>query len=109
MEAAVCVQAVLRTGVGGCALIYVHTRLPVTLQLEARMAPALKGQRTEEMCQNDSEMLTFRLDQCHYLCNLMISSSSSKYFNAAPLLSTLERLHLRQCKNVAKLVKIIIL
>lgn len=85
-----CVQAVLRTGVGGCALIYVHTRLPVTLQLKAGMAPALKGQRTEEMCQNDSETLTFRLDQSHSLCNLMMSLSSSKYFMSAQL----QRLHL---------------
>lgn len=49
-EAAVCVQAVLRTGVGGRALVYIHTRLPIALQLESRMASALQGPTTESMC-----------------------------------------------------------
>lgn len=52
VEAAMCVDAVLGTGVGGCTLIYINTRLPITLQLEARMTPALKGTRAQEMCQN---------------------------------------------------------
>lgn len=45
VEAAVCVDAALRTGVGGCALIYVHARLPIPLKLKTRVTPALKGPR----------------------------------------------------------------
>ena len=41
VEAAVCINATLRAGIGGCALIYVDTRLPVILQTEARVASAL--------------------------------------------------------------------
>lgn len=52
MEAAVCVDAALRAGVGSCALVYIHTCLPITLQLETRMTPALKGPRAQETCQN---------------------------------------------------------
>lgn len=52
VEAAVCVDTTLGTGVGGCALIYIHTCLPITLQLETRMTPALKVPKAQEMCQN---------------------------------------------------------
>lgn len=52
VEAAVCVDTALGTGVGGCALIYIHTCLPITLQLETRMTPALKVPKAQEMCQN---------------------------------------------------------
>lgn len=41
VEAAVRVDAALRAGVGGRALVYVHARLPVVLQTEAGVAPAL--------------------------------------------------------------------
>lgn len=41
VEAAVCVDATLRAGIGGCALIYVDTSLPVIFQMEARVASAL--------------------------------------------------------------------
>lgn len=43
VEAAVCVDTALGTGVGGCALIYIHTCLPIALQLETRMTPALEA------------------------------------------------------------------
>lgn len=52
VEAAVCVDAALRTWVGGCALVYIHTRLPIPLELETGMTPALKGPRAQEICQN---------------------------------------------------------
>lgn len=39
------VDAALRAGVGGRALVHVHARLAVPLQLEAGVAPALQGQR----------------------------------------------------------------
>lgn len=52
VEAAMCVDTVLRTGVGGCALVYVHTGLTVPLKLETRMTPALEGPRGQEKCQN---------------------------------------------------------
>lgn len=52
VEAAMSVQAVLRTGVGGRALVYIHTRLPISLQLEAWMASALQGPTAEHMCQS---------------------------------------------------------
>lgn len=42
--AAVTVDAALRAGVGGGTLVYVHTRLPVTLQLEAGVTAALRGE-----------------------------------------------------------------
>lgn len=45
MEAAVRVDAVLRAGVAGRALVHVHARLAVPLQLEAGVAPALQGQK----------------------------------------------------------------
>lgn len=45
VEAAVRVDAVLRAGVGGRALVHVHARLAVPLQLEAWVAPALQGQK----------------------------------------------------------------
>lgn len=41
VEAAVCVDATLRAGIGGCALIYVDTRLPIIFQTEARVASTL--------------------------------------------------------------------
>lgn len=41
VEAAVCVDAALSTGVGGCTLVYVHARLPIILQTEARVASTL--------------------------------------------------------------------
>lgn len=43
VEAAVRVDAALRARIGGCALIYVDTRLPVILQAEAGVASALRG------------------------------------------------------------------
>lgn len=45
VEAAVRVDATLRAGVGGCALVYVHAHLPVVFQTEAGVAPALWGRR----------------------------------------------------------------
>lgn len=47
VEAAVGVDAALGTGVGGHALVDVHARLPVALQLESRMTPALKAARAK--------------------------------------------------------------
>lgn len=47
VEAAVGVDAALGTGVGGHALVNVHARLPVALQLESRMTPALKAARAQ--------------------------------------------------------------
>lgn len=43
VEAAMRVDAALRAGIGGCALIYVDTCLPIILQPEARVASALWG------------------------------------------------------------------
>lgn len=43
VEAAVRVDAPLRAGIGGCALVYVDTSLPIVLQTETRMASALLG------------------------------------------------------------------
>lgn len=48
VEAAVGVDAALGAGVGGHALVDVHARLPVALQLESRMTPALKAARAKE-------------------------------------------------------------
>lgn len=42
------VDAALGTGVGGRALVYVHARLPVALQLESGMTPALKAARAKK-------------------------------------------------------------
>lgn len=47
VEAAVGVDAALGTRVGGHALVDVHARLPVALQLESRMTPALKAARAK--------------------------------------------------------------
>lgn len=41
VEAAVCVDTALRAGIGGCALIYVDTRLPIIFQTETRVASTL--------------------------------------------------------------------
>lgn len=41
VEAAVRVDAALRAGIGGCALVYVDARLPVIFQTEARVASTL--------------------------------------------------------------------
>ena len=41
VEAAVCVDAALRAGIAGRALVDVHTRLPVIFQTEAWVAPTL--------------------------------------------------------------------
>lgn len=41
VEAAVRVDAALRAGIGGCALVYVDTSFPIIFQTEARVAPAL--------------------------------------------------------------------
>lgn len=66
VEAAMCVDAALRTGIGGCALVYIHTRLPITLQLETRMAPALKGPRAQEMSKSNSpQVLTLLAWPCY--------------------------------------------
>lgn len=43
MEAAVRVKAMLRAGIGRRALVYVHARLPIIFQMEAGVAPALRG------------------------------------------------------------------
>lgn len=43
MEAAVRVKAMLRAGIGCRALVYVHARLPIIFQMEAGVAPALRG------------------------------------------------------------------
>ena len=40
VEAALCVVAVLGAGIGA-TLIYIHTRLPIVLQMEARVTSAL--------------------------------------------------------------------
>lgn len=48
VEAAVGVDAALGAGIGGQALVHVHARLPVPLQLESRMTPALKAARAKE-------------------------------------------------------------
>lgn len=45
VEAAVWVDASLRAGVGGGALVDVHTRLSVVFQAEAWMASTLRGGR----------------------------------------------------------------
>lgn len=47
VEAAVCVDAALRAGIGGCALIYVDARLPVVFQSEARVASTLRGGKAQ--------------------------------------------------------------
>ena len=52
VEAAMCVDAALRTRVGGCALVDIHTRFPISLQLEAGMTAALKRARARETGQN---------------------------------------------------------
>lgn len=41
VEAAMCVNAALCAGIGGCALIYVNTCLPIIFQAESRMASTL--------------------------------------------------------------------
>lgn len=41
VEAAVCVDATLRAGIGGCALVYVDASLPIILQTEAWVASTL--------------------------------------------------------------------
>ena len=41
VEAAVCVDAALGAGVAARALVHVHARLPVILQTEAGVTPAL--------------------------------------------------------------------
>lgn len=42
------VDAALRAGIGRRALIYVHTRLPIIFQTEARVTSALRGDKTTE-------------------------------------------------------------
>lgn len=49
------VDAALGTGVGGRALVYVHARLPVTLQLESGMTPALKAARAKKKRRETSQ------------------------------------------------------
>lgn len=41
VEAAVCVDATLRAGICGCALVYVDTSLPIIFQAEAWVASTL--------------------------------------------------------------------
>lgn len=43
VEAAMRVDATLRAGIGGRALVYVDTRLPIIFQTEAGVASALRG------------------------------------------------------------------
>ena len=43
VEAALCVVAALGAAMGA-ALIYVHTRLPIVLQTEARLTSTLQGE-----------------------------------------------------------------
>ena len=47
VEAAMCVDAPLRAGIGGRALVYVHTRLAIIFQTEAGVASALRGGKAQ--------------------------------------------------------------
>lgn len=100
MEAAVRVDAALRTGVGSCALVYIHTRLPIPLKLETWMTPALKGPKAQgDMSQSHS----LRVLVLHSFSLDKLQGPATAYYKTSVFHSTLSLIFAQFiCKAVLK-------